>query len=59
MAVMADMSSAESDGSLQAGFFANDMGSLDTVRAVTQLVAAGEVDVALCIGEALRPWWWW
>ena len=55
MAVMADMSSAESDGSLQAGFFANDMGSLDTVRAVTQLVAAGEVDVALCIGEALRP----
>lgn len=51
IAVLADMSSAEGDGSLQAGYFANDAGSLDTARALGQLVEAGEVDFALCIGR--------
>lgn len=48
---MADMSSAESDGSLQAGFYANDVGSLDTARAVTRLVQGGEVDFAMVVGD--------
>lgn len=51
---MADMSSAEGDGSLQAGFYANDAGCLDTAREVARLVEAKEVDLALCIGACSK-----
>ena len=51
MAFFADMSSAEEDGSLQAGWFANDWKAIDTIQALTRQVLAEEIDVAMCIGD--------
>ena len=50
-AVLADMSSAEIDGSLQPGYFSNDFASLNTSRSLIRQVRAGEVDFALCVGD--------
>jgi len=51
IAMFADMSSAEEDGSLQAGWFANDFSAIDTTSVLLQQVTAGEIDVAVCIGD--------
>jgi hypothetical protein len=51
MAMFADMSSAEEDGSLQAGWFANDFSAIDTTSVLLRQVTAGEIDLAMCIGD--------
>jgi hypothetical protein len=51
IAMMADMSSAEEDGSLQAGWFANDFSSLDTSSLLLQQVTEDEIDLVMCIGD--------